>query len=223
MERSPRVRAERREVAENRERILAAAEPFFTEHGLDASLHRLADEAGVGVATLFRRFPSRDDLIRALYDRAVVRVDELAARVAADSAPGWPSIVAFVEGATGIVLSLPLLPALMHRMALIDPDYRPGDRWIEPLVRDIDLAHRSGDLRPDANGYDVAGLLMALGGFVPLGEPARTMLARRHVALVLAGLRPGAEPALPGIREFAVEEFHLQAHGISDGADAPQR
>ena len=84
-----RPRAPRREIAESSERILSTAEVFFAEHGIDASLHTLADEAGVGVATLFRRFRGRDELIRALYDRSVARVDALAERVIAEYAPGW--------------------------------------------------------------------------------------------------------------------------------------
>lgn len=210
-----RVRAERREVAESRERILAAAEVFFASEGIDASLHRLAEEAGVGVATLFRRFPHRDDLIRALYDRSVARVDELAARVQRDEAPGWDRLVAHAYGAVELVFAIPVLPAVMKRMAEIDPAYRPGDRWIEPLVRDVAHAQSDGIVRPDATGYDFAAIPLAAGGIAHLTDPVRRLIGARLVTIMLDGLRaPGATP-LPELADLTVESYHRGVHGLS--------
>jgi len=217
---STRVRRPRREVAESRERILTTAERFFTENGVDASLHRLAQEAGVGVATLFRRFPSRDELVRALYDRMVARVDDLVARIAREREPGWDSLVAYVEGSVELMFASPLLPDVMKRMVEIDPDYRPGDRWIEPLLRDVRIAQDTGDLRPDATGYDLAIVPSAIGGLVHLQEPVRSVLASRLVRIVLGGLKTGERTPLGDAPRFETAEYHRSVHGMSE-AKAP--
>lgn len=213
-----RARAERREVAESRERILDAAEVFFAEHGVDASLHRLAELAGLGNATLFRRFPSRDDLIRALYDRAVARVDDLVAIIERNEQPGWDRLHAFAYGSVELMFALPVLPAVMRRMAEIDPDYRPGDRWVAPLLRDLELAQADGVVRADARGYDVAAIPLALGGMAHLADPMRHILGMRLVAIMLDGLRaPGATP-LESI-SLTLEAYHRGVHGLDGTAN----
>src|SRR6185437_11714807 len=57
----------RSDAQRNRDRILAAARVIFAEHGLDAPMNEIARKAGVGIATLFRRFPTRDDLVAAVF------------------------------------------------------------------------------------------------------------------------------------------------------------
>lgn len=212
-----RVRAERREVAESRTRILDAAESFFAEEGVDASLHRLAELAGVGNATLFRRFPCRDDLIRALYDRAVARVDDLVALIDRNEQPGWDRLFAFAFGSVELMFALPVLPAVMRRMAEIDPGYRPGDRWVAPLLRDLELAQAAGVVRADATGYDIAAIPLALGGMAHLADPMRHVVGMRLVTIMLDGLRaPGTTP-LGGV-EFTREAYHRGVHGLDEVA-----
>jgi len=214
-----RVRAERREVAESRTRILDAAESFFAEEGVDASLHRLAELAGVGNATLFRRFPRRDDLVRALYDRGVERVDDLVALIERNEQPGWDRLFAFAFGSVELMFALPVLPAVMKRMAEIDPDYRPGDRWVAPLLRDLELAQAAGVVRSDARGYDIAAIPLALGGMAHFADPMRRVVAMRLVTIMLDGLRsPGATPL--GSIEFTLEDYHRGVHGLD--ASAPE-
>lgn len=207
------MRAERREVAENRERILDAAEVFFADEGVDASLHRLAELAGVGSATLFRRFPSRDDLIRALYDRAVARVDDLVGMIERNEQPGWDRLHAFAYGSVQLMFALPVLPAVMRRMAEIDPDYRPGDRWVAPLRRDLALAQCDGIVRPDVTGFDVAAIPLALAGMAHLADPMRRVVSMRLVTIMLDGLRaPGATP-LESL-SLTLEGYHRGVHGL---------
>lgn len=196
-------------------RILDAAELFFAEEGVDASLHRLAELAGVGNATLFRRFPGRDDLIRALYDRAVARVDDLVALIERNEQPGWDRLFAFAFGSVELMFALPVLPAVMRRMAEIDPDYRPGDRWVAPLVRDLELAQAEGVVRPDATGYDVAAIPLALGGMAHLADPMRHVVGMRLVTIMLDGLRsPGTTPL--GSIALTLEAYHRGVHGLDD-------
>jgi len=211
-------RAERREVAESRERILDAAESYFAEEGIDASLHRLAELAGVGNATLFRRFPNRDQLVRALYDRSVTRVDELFALIERNENPGWDRLYAFAFGSVELMFALPVLPAVMRRMAEIDPDYRPGDRWSAPLRSDLALAQSEGIVRADATTYDLVAIPLALGGMAHLADPMRHILGMRLVTIALDGLRaPGATP-LETI-SFTLAAYHRGVHGLPPEAE----
>ena len=86
-----RVDAER-----NRVRIVGAAQAAFAEHGLDVPLEDVAEDAGVGIATLYRRFPTRDDLIAACFERRLADYARLAEE-ALEAPDGWSGFCAYVE------------------------------------------------------------------------------------------------------------------------------
>ena len=86
-----RVDAER-----NRGRIVEAAQAAFAEQGLDVPLEDVAEDAGVGIATLYRRFPTRDDLIAACFERRVAEYARVAEE-ALEAPDGWSGLCAYVE------------------------------------------------------------------------------------------------------------------------------
>src|SRR3954451_8548625 len=91
----------RKDAERNRQRILDAARELFAERGLQATLDDVAHRAGVGVGTVYRRFPDKEQLIDALFES---RLDQMAA-LAEDGltdADSWRGLVTFLEG----VLSL---------------------------------------------------------------------------------------------------------------------
>ena len=96
--RAPRTTPQRADAARNRERILAAARGVLADPTADASMAELARRAGVGMATLYRNFASRRDLLEALYEAEVA---ELCA--AATAEPGW-------RGAGGVAAPLRGVP-----------------------------------------------------------------------------------------------------------------
>ena len=96
----PRVRSRlrrplRRDAERNRQRILDAARVVFAERGLSGSLDDIARQAGVGVGTVYRRFPDKELLIDALFEE---RIEEIAdvARAAADHPDPWEGLVDFL-------------------------------------------------------------------------------------------------------------------------------
>lgn len=208
-----RVRAERREVAINRQRILDAAERVFADEGFEAPLQRVADEAGVGIATLFRRFPTREDLYRALYDAGVARIDAILERAIAENADGWGRIETFLREGMKLVFDMPVLPGAMRRVATHDPDYRPAERWAEPIGSSVHLAQREGTLRADVTGYDIVTFVFSFNGFAYQPEPMRSEFGERVLTIVLDGLRVGSTTRLRQLTPFAPEEFHLGSHG----------
>ena len=86
----------RRDAERNRVRILKAAAEVFNERGLEVSLDEVARHAGVGVGTVYRRFPSKEELVEALF---MERIDSIAAlaEAAGEAADPWTGLVSFME------------------------------------------------------------------------------------------------------------------------------
>src|SRR4051794_35027271 len=87
----------RADAERNRERILAAAAEVFAERGLDVSLDDIAAHAGVGVGTVYRRFPDKDDLIDALFEAKIDGAVQLASDALEIEDP-WEGLVTFIRG-----------------------------------------------------------------------------------------------------------------------------
>lgn len=140
-------RAPRPEIARSRAQLLAAAERLFERHGLDFSLNELAHEADLGVATTYRRFPSIDDLVRAVLERAAesfeVIFDELD-----DEPDGWSAVVGYLERAVATNNAHPIYPAASRRMAFIDPSFRPAAHLEGRLAAHVRRAQSEGRCAP---------------------------------------------------------------------------
>src|SRR3954453_23007867 len=93
---TPADRPLRADAERNRERILAAARAVFAEEGLDAGLHEIAKRAGVGVGTVYRRFPEKEQLIEALFEDRIEDVIAIASEALAH-ADGWSGLEPFLH------------------------------------------------------------------------------------------------------------------------------
>jgi AcrR family transcriptional regulator len=167
----------RRDAARNRQRLLDAAAIAFREDGLGASVNHIAVAAGLNVATLYRHFPTKDDLIAAL-------LDELLAPLAAARDVALESeaaLATFLHEAArqqrahhGLVDALRRDPAVAGALSALR---EPAIAIVEPIV---ERAHADGSLRADFDAFD---LLLTL-------RMVASALAERHVDVVLRGLRP---------------------------------
>ncbi|MGP6178172.1 TetR/AcrR family transcriptional regulator [Microbacterium sp. A196] len=214
-----RRRAERREVAESREKILAAAETYFAERTIDAPLNELARRAGVSAATFYRRFPTSSDLIRGLYDRFAARFDELFDSLD-DVDSGWSGISDAIAGTIAIVRDSPILVPIMVRMAAIDPSYRPGERWVAPIERLTARAQAEGSVRSDVTGFDLVLAPLAVASLAAFPQPIGTVLLDRVHHILLDGLRAPAATPLTDSAAVEADAFHSAIHGRSSAADA---
>ncbi|GAA5154435.1 TetR/AcrR family transcriptional regulator [Microbacterium pseudoresistens] len=211
-----RQRAERREVAESREKILAAAETYFAERTIDAPLNELARRAGVSPATFYRRFPTGADLIRALYDRFAARFDELFASIH-DTASGWEQLGTAITGTIAIVRDSPILLPVMVRMMEIDPAHRPGERWVAPIEQLTARAKEEGMLRTDVTGYDLALTPLAIASLGAFPPPISTVLLDRLHGILLDGLQAPSPTPLTGGGTVEAEAFHNAMHRNRSG------
>jgi AcrR family transcriptional regulator len=179
----------RADAARNRQLLVDAARDVFVERGLDAALDEIARRAGVGNATLYRRFPRRHDLIAAVFldtMRDVVAAAEAALR---DPDP-WAGFAGHVEFLCSLQAGDRALADLLTSSIGGAPELEAlRGRAFAGVVALIDQAQAAGVLRPDFRHQDLVLLLMANAGLVQRTGPAAPDAWRRHLGYVLAGLR----------------------------------
>jgi AcrR family transcriptional regulator len=180
----------RADARRNRDRIVAAALDLFLDKGIDVPLDDVARRAGVGIGTLYRRFPDRDALIAATAHEGLSRLAEIA-RAAWDEEPdAWHALGRFLHGCTELRLGA-LQSAIephLHDTIRADPGLRAPRQVIIDLIDEMTAAaHAEGTLRPDAGPAEV-GLMMTLQVYAPPGVP-RDQAVRRVVGIMLDGLR----------------------------------
>ncbi|HVV14130.1 helix-turn-helix domain-containing protein [Amycolatopsis sp.] len=194
-----RLRADARR---NRDQILAAAKRMFSEDGPDAPMEEIARAAGVGVGTLYRRFPDRDALIRAVAQDNFGRVLTEARAAAAEEPTAWEALVRLLSHSRELQLSVRLSMLSEEAWEVIRDD--PGTREfrnsiLEVLDGIVRAAQQEGSLRADVATGDVAIVISLLLHRLParMGETAELML-ERMLALLLEGLRARPGSKLPG-------------------------
>jgi AcrR family transcriptional regulator len=186
----------RADAERNRKRLLDAAVEVFAEHGLEASTAEIARRAGVGQGTVFRRFPTKDDLVAAIVvDRLGEITEEAAALLVHPPAEG--RVLAFMAELARIhVRDRGLIEAVNGTRALADPAVHDAHGALMDVIEELVKADReAGLVREDLGAFDV----MALGKAVASAcEPGvATAGWKRYLAVVAVGLRPSDEK-LPG-------------------------
>lgn len=173
----------------NRERILEVAKQEFTRSGANASLEEIAKKAGVGAGTLYRHFPTRDDLLEAVYRTEVGKL-AAAERKFAETMPPMGALRAwmllFVDYIATKKIIAPALnaPAGGHSK-VVEASYAPINEAMRALVK---RAIQSGEVR---KGVEPSDLLRALVGVAYLeSSPDWQQSARRLVDILITGSRP---------------------------------
>jgi AcrR family transcriptional regulator len=190
----------RADARRNRAAILAAARDVFVEQDADAPLDEIARRAGVGIATLYRRFPDRGALARAVVLDLLRRVVEEAKLALAEERDAFQALSRYLHRALDLRVSA-VLPALLGRVSFEDGEVGVlRDRSAALIEELIERAQAAGTLRPDVAFADVTLLLIRLARPLPgpIPRPLDSELAHRHLDLVLDGLQTGRDrPAAP--------------------------
>ena len=190
----------RADAARNRELIIAAAAAVFAERGLDAATAEIAHRAGVGEATLFRRFPTKDDLIDAIIE---TRMEELAAL--ADSAADHPDPAASLERFMQDLVKQfsrdkGFFEAAGER-CMSDPKFQPQrERAMDGVGRLLKRAQEAGAVRTDLSPSDISFLAGSALYALEVSKPGlRDDLWKRYLRVILDGMKPeGASKLRPG-------------------------
>ncbi|MFI5774374.1 TetR/AcrR family transcriptional regulator [Streptomyces sp. NPDC051658] len=196
----------RADAARSRRRILDAAREVFLERGLDAPLDLIVRRAGVGPATLYRRYPDREALVRDLTGDLLTRLESAAETAAAVDGDAFAAVRRFVHAAADLRMGaaiLVLLEGLVVDEELVLIRTRAADT-VETLIQ---AAHETGRLRRDVGMGDLVLLSIRLSRPLPGGldrlDPDGSLL-HRHLDLALDGLTAASsdEPAAtaaPGV------------------------
>ena len=192
----------RADALRNRKRLLEVAMTRFSRDGFDAPLEAIAADAGVGIATLYRHFPSRTALVRALIEDELAPIAQTAAQAVASDQEPMAALRSLLEfGAERHTTDL----ALAQLWRTVDNDvvmeavratglYDDTQRLLEP-------AQASGAIRGDVTVEDVARIFYAISGVVEAGNGAAW---RRVLEIHLRGMAaagpPLPEPVRPSTR-----------------------
>jgi AcrR family transcriptional regulator len=182
--RKPRADAQR-----NRERILGAAKEAFARHGANASLDDIAKQVGVGPGTLYRHFPTREELLQAVYRAELEKLAAAEQKFSQTMAPtdalrAW--LLLFVDAIATKQLIAPALNTLLgDPKKVFETSYAKMHQAIRALVKG---GVESGDIRSDLDPVDLLRALIGVSNVAsaPDWQPS----ARRLVDILIAGSRP---------------------------------
>jgi AcrR family transcriptional regulator len=161
------TRGPRADATRNRDQLLAVATRMFVSADAEPSLRAIAREAGVGIATLYRHFPTRESLVDAVYRDQVVRL---------------------TTGARELLGRLAPAAAMRRWMDLFGDWIATKNGMLDTLLAILDAGRAAGDLRSDVTAEDIAASL--IGIFTVAPRPGRKAKADRLLNLLMDGLRP---------------------------------
>lgn len=190
----------RADARRNLERILEAARAAFAERGLDVGVEEIVRRAGVGKATFFRRFPTKDALVLAVLEGFVDEV-EMAADEAAQAADPLEGLREFLMYNMSMqAYNAAFFDAIAARFMGDNPPVELTDRMFAAVGRVLEPAQVAGVLREGVEAGDISTAIKMLGAAI---RPMPDMLLDeaawpRYLDIVLCGLRAGQDP-LPGI------------------------
>lgn len=193
----PPPRAERRDRARNRERILEAARAVFSASGVHAPLDRIATTAGVGSGTLYRHFPTRAALWSAVLTEPLQRHVAAVDAALADPDP-WEGFAGFVYAMCGLDAQADGYAGLLNTRFDDAPDLLELRARIQRgITRIFARVHAAGAIRPDVTAEDLFFIIVSNGAVIEATRDVAPEAWRRNVALHLDALRPAAATPLP--------------------------
>jgi AcrR family transcriptional regulator len=187
----------RRDAELNRQRILRAAAEVFTTRGLQASLDDVAKHAGVGVGTVYRRFPDKDALVDALFEQRLAALVALVEEALAEP-DSWAGLVSFLEKGSGLLAAdRGLREILMYGTHGRDRTER-GKAQMQPVVTKlVERAQRDGKLRADIRPTDIPFIEFMLTAAAEYAKQLSPDIWRRYLTIIIDGLRPQRDEPTP--------------------------
>jgi AcrR family transcriptional regulator len=199
---APTTRPLRADAQRNRDKIVAAARDAFSELGLDAQMEDVARRAGVGVGTVYRHFPTKDALVRAL---VVVQMEEMAALgprfLAAAEEDGWEALAGWVrECGEAHVRDRALSQVLSTQPASSFIDVAMDTGLMKVGAQLLRAAQKAGAARLDLVATDIG---LAMCGLSAVLESFGEAGGRRYLEMMLAGMSNREAPRLPAAPRLA--------------------
>jgi AcrR family transcriptional regulator len=194
--RTPVARPLRADAERNRAKILEAAADVFAFAGLEATLHDVAARAGVGVGTVYRRFPDKEALLEALFDDKIREVIGLA-ESAGEEPDSWAALVGFLRALTEMQSQNRGLYEVMNGSDYCQDRVAEARNEFAPLLqRLLGRAQADGHVRSDLDPSDLTPILLMLNAVALFSQDVGADLWERYLELLLEGVRarPGQAP-----------------------------
>jgi len=192
----------RKDAERNRRRILDAARELFAQRGLGVTLNDIAHHAGVGVGTVYRRFPDKTVLIETLFDESLEDIANRL-RAAAEDPDPWHGLVTFLEGQfeaqamdQGLKELVTATPEGIARVARLRDQLLPLSESL------IQRAKQSGAIHDDIAATDLAIVQLMIASVLDAAHEVEPEIWRRYLAIILRGFsarseEPGRLPVGP--------------------------
>jgi len=183
----PTTRPARADARRNYDLLVTAAREAFAEHGTDTSLEEIARRAGVGIGTLYRRFPSRTALLEAVYVDEIQSVCDRAYGFADQLGP-YEALAAWLRSFVGYNVSKKTLAGELTAALGKESEFF---KVCKLNVRDagdllLDRAKEAGEIRPE---LELTDILQLVGG-ITMNRTVELVQGERMLDIVLAGLKP---------------------------------
>ncbi|ETK31376.1 TetR/AcrR family transcriptional regulator [Microbispora sp. ATCC PTA-5024] len=192
----------RADARRNSDRIVRAAIEAFEDAGIAVPLEEIARRAGVGIATVYRRFGDRDGLVRTAFQTYFAEEVEPLALAAPEERDPFRGLVRALTAAVDTLAAHRVLLAAAKESGALSVDI--AERFMGPLGEVLAAAQRAGQVRGDLVVRDLAAIVVMALATARGGDPGRDD-RRRYLALLLAGTRPSAEPLPRLTRPLAVD------------------
>jgi AcrR family transcriptional regulator len=180
----------RADAQRNRDQLLVAARDVFVEEGADAPLENISGRAGVGIATLYRHFPDRQSLMRAVVLEVLGKLAYETRLALAEEPDAFEALRRYMHRAVNLRVAA-VIPALLGEVSLQDDEMlRARNEASRPLQAIVDAAHSAGSLRQEVTFGDIGLLVIRFSRPLPGGFPRdlNDQLAHRHLELLISGL-----------------------------------
>ena len=187
----------RADAQENRARVLAVARELFAERGLDVPMAAIARRAGVGVATLYRRFPTKESLVVEAFTEQFAHCQAVIEKALADEDP-WRGFCTVIEN---VCLMQATDRGFTAAFVSTFPEMRSEvrDRTWQGFAALVQRAKDSGQLRADFSPHDLTLVLLANSGLAGVPVEVATAASRRLVAYLLESFRAGTDELPPPV------------------------
>ena len=187
----------RRDAQERRDKLIAAAQREFAARGVDASLEKIARDAGVAIGTLYRHFPTRLDLLMAASKPRLQEFLDGAAKALEMDDP-WEGFVCYLENLFGVQAGDRGFNDFLSRRF---PGSADTERIHDQMCRQIEdvltRAQEAGEARPDITQADIVNLIWSNGRIIDATSATAPNAWRRYLYLMLDAYRAERAHSLP--------------------------
>jgi AcrR family transcriptional regulator len=203
----PTAKTLRSDARRNRERLVASARELFAARGVDVPVEEITDHAGLGMGTLYRHFPTKDDLVAAVLEDAFAEIGRLAEEAAA-AEDAWEGLSGFLHDALELHVQN---RGVKDLLAAREHGHDAARARIRRLLRTVvERAQEQGALRRDFASEDLPPIFWSTARVVQATVDVAPDYWRRYLSFLLDGLRAEAAtpPPAPPLTRAQLQRAH---------------